>query len=138
PSVHTVHIKPGQSERELAARVEAALGQKPRVALECTGYQSSVRSAIFSVKFGGKVFVIGCGEDEQMFPFAYMCANEIDLQFEFRYANQYPKAISLVSRGLINVKPLVTHRLPLEKAIEAFHTTADPASGSIKVQILDL
>jgi L-iditol 2-dehydrogenase len=44
----------------------------------------------------------------------------------------------LVSSGLINVKPLVTHRLPLDKAIEAFHTTADSASGSIKVQILDL
>ncbi|POW21500.1 hypothetical protein PSHT_02402, partial [Puccinia striiformis] len=98
---------------------------------------SSVRSAIFSVKFGGKVFVIGCGEDEQMFPFAYMCANEIDLQFEFRYANQYPKAIQLVSSGLIDVKQLVTHKLPLDRAIEAFHTTADPKSGSIKVQILD-
>ncbi|KAI9610782.1 hypothetical protein KEM48_004758 [Puccinia striiformis f. sp. tritici PST-130] len=123
PSVHTVHIKPGESERELAKRIEDALGQKPRVALECTGYQSSVRSAIFSVKFGGKVFVIGCGEDEQMFPFAYMCANEVDLQFEFRYANQYPKAIQLVSSGLIDVKQLVTHKLPLDRAIEAFHTT---------------
>ncbi|PLW20468.1 hypothetical protein PCASD_16680 [Puccinia coronata f. sp. avenae] len=138
PSVRTVQVKPGESERDLAKRVEEALGEKPRVALECTGYQSCVRSAIFSVKFGGKVMVIGCGEDEQMFPFAYMCANEVDLQFEFRYANQYPKAISLVSSGVINMKPLVTHKLPLDQAVQAVHTTADPKSRSIKVQIMDM
>jgi L-iditol 2-dehydrogenase len=56
----------------------------------------------------------------------------------FRYANQYPKAIKLVSSGLINVKPLVTHRFPLQEAVEAFHTSANPESGSIKVQIVDI
>ena len=50
---------------------------------------------------------------------------------------QYPKAIRLVSGGLIDVKPLVTHRLKLEEAVEAFHIAADPSSGAIKVQILD-
>jgi L-iditol 2-dehydrogenase len=56
----------------------------------------------------------------------------------FRYANQYPKAISLVSSGVINMKPLVTHKLPLDQAVQAFHTTADPKSRSIKVQIMDM
>ena len=43
----------------------------------------------------------------------------------------------LVSEGLIDLKPLVTHRFPLEKAVDAFHTAADPSSGAIKVQIVD-
>jgi L-iditol 2-dehydrogenase len=51
PSVRTVQVKPGESERDLAKRVEEALGEKPRVALECTGYQSCVRSAIFVSPF---------------------------------------------------------------------------------------
>lgn len=71
------------------------------------------------------------------FPFGHLSANEIDLQFQYRYANQYPKAIRLVSEGLIDLKPLVTHRFPLEKAVDAFHIAVDPAQGAIKVQIQD-
>jgi L-iditol 2-dehydrogenase len=32
----------------------------------------------------------------------------------------YPRAIELVSKGLVDVKSLVTHRFPLEKTPEAF------------------
>lgn len=50
---------------------------------------------------------------------------------------QYPKAIRLVSGGLINLKPLVTHRFSLAEAVKAFHVAADPSQGAIKVQIQD-
>lgn len=32
-------------------------------------------------------------------------------------------AIAMLASGKVNVKPLVTHRFPLEQAIEAFETT---------------
>jgi L-iditol 2-dehydrogenase len=67
----------------------------------------------------------------------HLSANEIDLQFQYRYCNQYPKALRLVSGGLVDLKPLVTHRFPLERAVEAFEVAADPKQGAIKVQILD-
>lgn len=70
-------------------------------------------------------------------PFGHLSEMEVDLQFQYRYANQYPKAIRLVSEGLINLKPLVTHRFDLEDAVQAFHIAADPSKGSIKVQIHD-
>ncbi len=83
------------------------------------------------------VFVIGCGKDFQTIPFAYMAAREIDLRFQYRYRDTYPKAISLVAEGLINLKPLVTHRFALEQGVEAFRTASSPAAKAIKVQILD-
>lgn len=67
----------------------------------------------------------------------HMSANEIDVRLQYRYAEQYPKAIRLVSAGIINLKPLVTHRFALEDAVSAFQVAADPAQGAIKVQILD-
>ncbi|KAI9619449.1 hypothetical protein H4Q26_014211 [Puccinia striiformis f. sp. tritici PST-130] len=137
PSVTTIQIERGTLERDVAEQVKEAMGCNPRVALECTGFESSIAGAIYSVSFGGKVFVIGVGGDKFTLPFSHMSENEIDLQFQFRYANQYPKAIRLVSSGLIDLKPLVTHRFPLHKAVEAFHTSADITSGSIKVQIID-
>lgn len=38
-------------------------------------------------------FVIGVGPDYHNIPFGHCSANEIDLKFQYRYANQYPKAI---------------------------------------------
>lgn len=36
---------------------------------------------------------------------------------------RWPMAISMLASKTLNVKPLVTHRFPLEKAIEAFETS---------------
>lgn len=63
-----------------------------------------------AVKAGATVLVVGCSGDFASLPLAHMAANEIDLKLQFRYANQYPKAIRLVEAGLINLKPLVTVR----------------------------
>lgn len=67
----------------------------------------------------------------------HLSAHEIDLKYQYRYAEQYPKAIRLVAAGLIDVKPLVTHRFALEDALDAFEIAADYSKGSIKVQIVD-
>ncbi|KAF7592274.1 L-arabinitol 4-dehydrogenase [Aspergillus hancockii] len=109
---------------------------KPKLALECTGVESSVASAIWSVKFGGKVFVIGVGKNEMNIPFMRLSTQEIDLQYQYRYCNTWPRAIRLVQNGIINLQKLVTHRFLLEDAIKAFETAANPKTGAIKVQIM--
>ena len=87
------------------------------------------------MKFGGKVFVIGVGKNEMKIPFMRLSTEEIDLQFQYRYSNTWPKAIRLVQNGVINMDKLVTHRYNLSDAVEAIKTAADPKTGAIKVQI---
>jgi L-iditol 2-dehydrogenase len=67
----------------------------------------------------------------------HLSANEIDLRFQYRYHDTYPKAIRLVEEGLIDLKPLVTHRYRLEDGVEAFKTASNPKARAVKVQILD-
>ena len=43
----------------------------------------------------------------------------------------------LLSHGVLDLKPLVTHRYPLEKADEALRASADRATGSIKIHVED-
>ncbi|GES62265.1 GroES-like protein [Aspergillus terreus] len=109
---------------------------RPKLALECTGVESSVASAIWSVKFGGKVFVIGVGKNEMNIPFMRLSTQEIDLQYQYRYCNTWPRAIRLVKNGVISLKSLVTHRYLLEDALKAFETASNPRTGAIKVQIM--
>lgn len=43
----------------------------------------------------------------------------------------------LVSEGLIDLKPLVTHRFSLEEAKDAFEAASTSSAKAIKVQLLD-
>ena len=136
PRVRPVLVERSMSEEDIAAKViEAAGGVRPTTALECSGVQSSVNSAIYSVKFGGKVFVIGVGKPEMQVPFMRLSTQEIDLQFQYRYANTWPRAIRLVESGVVDLSRMVTHRFDLEDAVKAFETSADVKSGAIKVMI---
>lgn len=136
PRVKTFKVPLNKSAEETADGIIAALGGiRPRIAIECTGVESSVASAIWSMKFGGKVFIIGVGKNEMKVPFMRLSTQEIDLQYQYRYCNTWPKAIRLVESGVIKLDKLVTHRYNLKDAVEAFKTASDPRSGAIKVQI---
>ena len=137
--VRTLKIEIGQSPEKIAERVvELMDGVEPAVAMECTGVESSIIGAIQSVKFGGTVFVIGVGKNEIQIPFMRLSTREIDLKLQYRYCNTWPRAIRLMSSGLVDLKKMVTHRYTLEEAIEAFKTAADAKTGAIKVQIQSL
>jgi L-iditol 2-dehydrogenase len=134
PGVHT-HLVQKVAPEETAARIVELAEMRPAIALECTGVESSVATAIWSVKFGGKVYVIGVGKNEMNLPFMRLSTQEIDLQFQYRYCNTWPRAIRLVRSGVIELGKLVTHEYDLEEAVKAFETAADPSTGAIKVMI---
>jgi L-iditol 2-dehydrogenase len=43
----------------------------------------------------------------------------------------------LLSHGVLDLKPLVTHRYPLERADQALKDSADRSTGSIKIHVED-
>jgi L-iditol 2-dehydrogenase len=67
-----------------------------------------------------------------------LSTREVDLKFQYRYANTWPRAIRLLGSGLLDLNKLVTHRFTLEQAIDGFKTAADVKTGAIKVQIQSL
>ena len=145
PDVRIYKVKMGASAEENAEGIIDAMNDgkgsgpdaiRPSLAIECTGVESSVASAIWSVKFGGKVFIIGVGKNEMTIPFMRLSTFEIDLQYQYRYNNTWPRAIRLIKNGVIDLHKLVTHRYSLDDALKAFETAANPKTGAIKVQIM--
>lgn len=139
PAVRTHKVDFAHSADDFRNAITTLMdGVEPAIAMECTGVESSIAGAIQAVKFGGKVFVIGVGKNEMKIPFMRLSTREVDLQFQYRYCNTWPKAIRLVKSGVIELSRLVTHRFQLEDAVQAFKTAADPKTGAIKVQIQSL
>ncbi|KAL7791333.1 GroES-like protein [Trichoderma ceciliae] len=139
PRAVTHQIAIGKSAEETAKGiVEAFGGIEPAVTMECTGVESSIASAIWATRFGGKVFIIGVGKNEINIPFMRASVREVDIQLQYRYSNTWPRAIRLIENGVLDLSKFVTHRFPLEEAIKAFETSANPKSGAIKVMIQSL
>ena len=52
----------------------------------------------------------------------------------FRFHCEYALAARLIKEGRINVKPIITATLPMERAVEAFEMAAD-RKAHMKVQL---
>ncbi|KAF1593185.1 UNVERIFIED_CONTAM: Sorbitol dehydrogenase, partial [Eudyptes pachyrhynchus] len=111
-----------ETPQEIASKVESLLGSKPEVTIECTGAESSVQTGIYATHSGGTLVIVGMGAEMVNLPLVHAAIREVDIKGVFRYCNTWPMAISMLASKTLNVKPLVTHRFPLEKAVEAFET----------------
>ncbi len=91
------------------------------VAFEAAGVQETVDTSVDAVLNGGKVMLVGIPDDERT-SFSASAARRkgITIKLVRRMKYTYPRAIELVSKGLVDVRSLVTHRFPLDQTIEAF------------------
>ncbi|CAM1504269.1 Fc.00g018600.m01.CDS01 [Cosmosporella sp. VM-42] len=142
PSAMTYQVDIRKSAEENGKTVRKLFGEteyaQPQVVLECTGVESSVCSAAFTVRRGGVLMVVGVGKSVMNnLPFMHLSLAEIDLRFINRYRDTWPAGIACIEGGLIDVKKLVSHIFPLEKALEGLTLSSDPKNGCIKVQIVD-
>ncbi|XP_003471889.1 sorbitol dehydrogenase isoform X2 [Cavia porcellus] len=112
-----------ESAQEIASKVEGLLGGKPEVTIECTGAESAIQAGIYATRSGGTLVLVGMGSEMARVPLIHAAIREVDIKGVFRYCNTWPMAISMLASKSVNVKPLVTHRFPLEKALEAFETS---------------
>ncbi|NXH22431.1 DHSO dehydrogenase, partial [Bucco capensis] len=118
----TIQVK-NETPQEVASKVESLLGCMPEITVECTGVQACIQAGIYATRSGGTLVLVGLGPEMVTVPIVNAAVREVDIRGIFRYCNTWPVAIALLSSKRINVKPLVTHRFPLEKALEAFETT---------------
>ncbi|EPQ14743.1 Sorbitol dehydrogenase [Myotis brandtii] len=112
-----------ESPQEIASKVEGLLGCKPEVTIECTGAEAAIQAGIYATCPGGTLMLVGLGSEMVNVPLVHAAIREVDIKGVFRYCNTWPMAISMLASKSVNVKSLVTHRFPLEKALEAFETS---------------
>ena len=100
---------------------------------ECSGHASALAQGIAAVKPGSVIMQLGLGGDMSL-PMMQLTAKEIDLRGSFRFHPEFELAIDLMSSGLVNLKPLVSHTVPLSDAEDAFKLGND-RNVAMKTQI---
>jgi len=125
-------------EDHLAARVEALTGgHGVDVAIEAAGTMPAQEDAARIVKRGGRVVLVGIPPEDQVLMTHHVVRRKgLTIKVARRMKLTYPRAITLVERGMIDVNPLVTHRLPLEESDRAFRIVEAYDEGVIKAVVL--
>ena len=100
---------------------------------ECSGAAPALVAAIATMRPGGVIVQLGLGGDMTL-PLQMMTAKELDLRGSFRFHAEFAVGVGLMQKGLIDVKPLITHTLPLDDAVAAFDLASD-RSQVMKTQI---
>ncbi len=100
---------------------------------ECSGAVAALTGGIAVLRPRGIIVQLGLSGDMSL-PMMAITAKELDLRGSFRFHEEFSTGVQLMRKGLIDVKPLITHTVPLEEALSAFEIASD-RSQAMKAQI---
>ena len=108
-------------------------GRGADVTIEANGFEPTFKGALDSVRPGGTVSVIGVFETPKTVPMNKLWIKNITITMGLVNANRIPELINLIKAGKINMKPLITHSLPLSEVAEAYDIFEERRDNAIKV-----
>ncbi len=103
------------------------------VLIECSGAAPALTAGISALHPRGVIVQLGLGGDMTL-PVQAMTAKELELRGSFRFHEEFHTGVSLMRKGLVDVKPFITHTLPLQDSRTAFEIAGD-RTRAIKAQI---
>jgi len=104
------------------------------ILMECSGAAPAVLGALPTLRPQGILLQLGLGGDIQI-PMNFIVAREVEIRGSFRFHFEFPKAVELMQKRLIDVRPLITHDFPLDEFMAAF-AMANDRSEAMKVQLV--
>ena len=103
------------------------------VLYECSGAAPALIAGIRVMRPGGTIMQLGLGGDMTL-PMMAITSKELSLKGSFRFHSEFSVGVSLMQKGLIDVRPLITQTLPLAQAQKAFDVASD-RTKAVKAQI---
>ena len=118
----------GDTDRAIA---EASAGRFD-VVIEASGNPSGLRMALEVVRPQGTVVLKSTHHADASMDLSRVVVNEIKIVGS--RCGRFSPALALLTRGVIEVRDLITHRIPIENGLQAFTRAASP--DSLKVLLL--
>src|SRR5262249_34535420 len=120
------------------AVLDATAGRGVDVAIEAAWADHSVQQAAEMARMGGRLVLVGIpGDDRLALKHSTARRKGLTIRMSRRMQHSYPRAISLAERGAVDLHSLISHRMPLEQAPEAFALNVAYQDQVVKV-IIDI
>ena len=115
---------------------EKTAGWGADVIFECSGNANVAASVFELVCPGGCIVYVGLPIDPVSYDVSVASTKEPRVEYVFRYAHVYDRAIKLMSSGKIDVKPLITDTFDFADSVKAFDFAVKMPPTSVKAQIV--
>lgn len=116
-TVNPSSMDPKQFGKELRSITQGG----PQIAFEVIGDKSVMELAYRCVRTGGRLVLVGYTHEDIALNAGRMMFREMEVLGSLGCRPvDYPNIIGMIQAGRIQLKPVVTHRLPLEKINDAF------------------
>lgn len=123
-------------ENPVECVLRATGGRGVDVAIEAAWADHSVAEAAEMARLGGRLVLVGIPSDDCVgLKHSTARRKGLTIRLSRRMKHMYPRAIRLVEQGRVDLKGLISHRFPLERAVEAFQLNAAYAGEVVKVMI---
>jgi L-iditol 2-dehydrogenase len=108
-------------------------GRGADVALEAVGASTPVNTAIACLRKGGALTLVGNITPKIELPLQAVVTRELSLNASCASSGEYPACLDLMSRGFIDVKPLISAKAPLAEGPLWFERLYGKEPGLLKV-----
>jgi L-iditol 2-dehydrogenase len=106
------------------------------VSFEVAGNDDAIATSMVLVRPGGRVVIAGIPDDDRTsFPAGLARRKGLTIAVVRRMKEAYPRAISVVERGVVELDWLITSSIPLDDVAEAFRVAARREGLKTVVQI---
>jgi (R,R)-butanediol dehydrogenase/meso-butanediol dehydrogenase/diacetyl reductase len=121
--------------REALADLTEGLG--PDVTVEGAGRADAIRDAISMTRKGGRVVLLAVLGTAVPIDVWQIVSGErtVTGSVQHHFDDDLPAAIGLVASGRVDVRPLITRRIPLERIVEDGFGALQPGGQDIKVLV---
>ncbi len=114
--------------------MELTGGRGPDRVFECSGSATATQDAVALVRKGGTIVIPGICFDWVHLPVSNITLRELTVRGSICFsAGEYAAALAMIRSGAVDVAPLVTGNMPLERINEAFETAARGEGGKIMI-----
>ena len=130
---HTLNI----TKKTLKEAAQELFGEEGyQVGFEVAGVEVSIRSLMETIEKGSDIVVVAVFAKDPALSMFYLGEHELRLIGSMMYRHEdYLTAIDYVSKGIVNLKPLVSNRFALEEYDDAYKFIDTHRETSMKVLI---
>jgi len=127
------HVIVDVSEQDLQEIVDRETGGRGvDVAVECAGAEGSVANCLRAVKKRGKYIQVGIIGREIRVAFDTILYKQLQVAAPYAHAIEtFDRVMRIWEHRLVNVKPIITHRVPLSRWEEAFRICEEKTGGKV-------
>ena len=105
------------------------------IVFEASGAPAAIKTMHEPLCPGGRIVSIGLPIQPVPIDVGALNPKAPSIEFVFRYANVFPRALSLMASGKIDVKPLINRTFEFRESIDAFNFALHLPPDCVKAQI---